>query len=156
VASERADFVSAIAIIAGSAILIFHVIPSQTIKGFPGEFPQTFMPILASAIMFIASTALAARSLIAWRLRRRNGQIGRDAEGSARDAWITAIGLSAAFVVVLAVLSRFGFLLGGAFAIMTFGLLFNHRRPVSIVLLAIALPPVAHFLAINGLGLSLP
>ena len=163
------DIGVALFLLGGAALLIWMVIPAETIPGDEGELPQAFMPTLAAAAILAAAALVLARAVLERARERKSGRaaaVGDDAVAGQvaapehqpidRVFWAVLAGASLLFGLVLAVLGHFGFLAGGAVAILAFGLAFRRGAWLALAVLAVVLPAVAYFLVLHGLGLALP
>ena len=147
--SPRNDIVFALVTMIASAIFALVIVPLETIAGFPGEFPQQFMPLVALGLIFTGAAILLVRSLIALKRARPQSEKGA-------AIFLTLLTVLVVFGITYLALRYAGFVLGGSIVIALLGLLFDRRRPISVLLLATLMPYSVHFVAINGLGLALP
>ena len=164
----RRDIGAALFLLAGAVLLVWIVIPAETIPGDEGELAQAFMPNLAAVTILVAAALVLVRAG-AERARERRavpaqGTGEQPAAGAAeperqpidRVFWTVLVGAILVFGLVLAVLGRFGFLVGSGAAILAFGLVFSRRAWVGIAALAVLLPAASYYLVLHGLGLALP
>ena len=169
------DIGAALFLLIGAALLIRIVIPAETIPGDEGELAQAFMPTLA-AVTIAAAASLVLIRAVAARFRDSRAAAATTGEathgGPEREAvpaepeqgpidrvfWMVLAGGALLFVLVLALVGQLGYLIGSGATILLFGLAFNRDRRawVSIIALAVLLPPAAHVLVLYGLGLALP
>jgi len=163
------DIGAALFLLAGAVLFIVFVIPAETIPGDEGELPQAFMPTLAAAAILVAAALVFARATLERARRRNAGRVAAVGDEAAAEPvtapehqpidrvfWTVLAGASLLFGLVLAVLGHFGFLAGGAVAILAFGLAFRRGAWMALAVLAVLLPTVAYFLVLHGLGLALP
>ena len=163
------DIGAALFLLSGAALLIWLVIPAETIPGDEGELPQAFMPTLAAAAILAAAALVFARATLERSRGRNDGRaaaVGEPAPAEPvaapehhpidRVFWTVLAGATVLFGFILAVLGQLGFLAGSAVAILAFGLAFDRGAWLALVVLAVLLPAVAYFLVLHGLGLALP
>ncbi len=159
-ASAGRDAAAALVSLIGAILLIWVVIPAETIPGDEGELSQAFMPSLAAAVILVTAVVTLFRtSRRGWEPPDHDtGSSGLTPEEMPVDRifWGVLAGALVIFTVVLFLIDRFGHLPGSMAAILFFGLVFNRRAWIGIAALAIAFPVVVHIAVFHGLGLSLP
>ena len=151
--SPNKDTWAALILMLGAAFLIWIVIPDQTIAGFDDELQQSFMPRLGATLLSLSAAVMLINSL-----RGPSGVSGEGTEDAPLDSvfWSVAIGGSVLLALILVAFSKWGFIVGGVILIGSFGLIFNHKAVVPIVLIAGIVPVVLSYLVRFGLGLALP
>ena len=162
------DTGAALVLLIGAVLLLWFVIPAQTIPGDEGELAQSFMPSLAAVTILAAAALILVRAAAGAVRKRQSGAAPNPPAESGtapampeeaaigRPFWMVLGGTVLGFSIILALLELFGFLAGSAAGILIFGLAFRRRSLVTFVVLAVLLPAASYVLALHGLGLALP
>ena len=67
------DIGAALFLLIGAALLLWFVIPAETISGDEGELPQAFMPSLAAVTILVAAALSLIRATTTHTRERRSG-----------------------------------------------------------------------------------
>ena len=162
------DIGAALFLLVSAVLLLWFVIPAETIPGDEGELPQAFMPSLAAVALAAAAALILLRAAAALLRDRRSGKTAiaaparEDGPAPPEEAaiggafWAVLAGSLLFFTLILVLLEQMGFIAGSGAAILVVGLAFNRRSVVAVGALAILLPAASHVLVLYGLGLALP
>ncbi len=156
---RMADLIAGAALTLIGVVLIFLVIPAETVPGDEGEIAPA---LLSTAAMTVIAVLGFLIFLSALRRRPDSGLVADSMAvdwGAVRFFFAVALGLSAAWLAVWAL----GFVASGILIVIGFALFLlrgipwrDWRLAVSITLVAVTVPVAIYLLVWHGLRLSLP